>query len=72
MTDGPFAWIMIVVALLLIFGGGKRLPEIGRGLGAFLKEFKKAQKDEDVPAAPDKAALPKGADQPEQDEKPQA
>jgi sec-independent protein translocase protein TatA len=73
MTDGPFAWIMIVVALLLIFGGGKRLPEIGRGLGAFLKEFKKAQKDEDAPASPEKpgapAALPKG---PDQDEKPQA
>lgn len=67
MSDGPFAWLMIIVALLLIFGGGKRLPEIGRGLGAFLKEFKKAQKDDEAPktlepAAPapeDKGAEPK-------------
>lgn len=48
MTDGPFAWIMIIVALLLIFGGGKKLPEIGRGLGAFIKEFKKAQADDPI------------------------
>lgn len=51
MFDGPFAWIMIIVALLLIFGGGKRLPEIGKGLGSFVREFKKAQKD-DEPAEP--------------------
>lgn len=55
MTDGPFAWLMIIVALLLIFGGGKRLPEIGRGLGAFIKEFKKAQAD-DAPAKTVEAA----------------
>lgn len=51
MTDGPFAWIMIIVALLLIFGGGKKLPEIGKGLGTFMKEFRKAQKDDDAPVA---------------------
>jgi len=50
MMDGPFAWLMIIVALLLIFGGGKRLPEIGRGLGSFVREFKKAQKDEEPSA----------------------
>ncbi len=69
MTDGPFAWLMVIVALLLIFGGGKKLPEIGRGLGAFIKEFKKAQKDEEpktVDAAPAAEKLP-----PASDEKPQ-
>lgn len=67
MTDGPFAWLMIIVALLLIFGGGKRLPEIGRGLGSFVKEFKKAQRDDEPAAAPkviDAAdAKPKEGDQ---------
>jgi sec-independent protein translocase protein TatA len=52
MTDGPFAWLMIIIALLLIFGGGKRLPEIGKGLGNFIREFKKAQREEDPPVAP--------------------
>jgi sec-independent protein translocase protein TatA len=34
-----FEWIVILVAMLLIFG--KRLPEIMRGLGGSVKEFKK-------------------------------
>lgn len=58
MTDGPFAWLMVIVALLLIFGGGKKLPEIGRGLGAFIKEFKKAQKDEEPPKAVEEEKKP--------------
>ena len=46
MFDGPFAWLMVIVALVLIFGGGKRLPDIGRGLGGFIREFKRAQNEE--------------------------
>ena len=46
MFDGPFAWLMVIVALVLIFGGGKRLPDIGRGLGGFIREFKRAQNED--------------------------
>jgi len=38
--------ILIVVVLLLIFGG-KKIPELMRGLGSGIKEFKNAAKDED-------------------------
>ena len=39
--------ILIVVAILLLFGG-KRIPELMRGLGQGMKEFKDAsKKDED-------------------------
>lgn len=36
--------ILIVVVLLLIFGG-KKIPELMKGLGSGLKEFKDATKD---------------------------
>src|SRR5215471_6477853 len=50
--------LMIALALGLIFFGAKKLPELARGLGESLKEFKKAttQPDEPPPAAP--ASIP--------------
>ncbi|WP_457615984.1 twin-arginine translocase TatA/TatE family subunit [Lutibacter sp.] len=38
--------IIIVVVILLLFGG-KKIPELMRGLGSGIKEFKKATKDDD-------------------------
>ncbi|MCW8312727.1 twin-arginine translocase TatA/TatE family subunit [Sphingobacterium thalpophilum] len=40
--------IVIVVILLLLFGG-KKIPELMRGLGKGVKEFKEGQKDESSP-----------------------
>jgi len=40
--------ILIVVVLLLLFGG-KKIPELMRGLGQGLREFKKSQ-EEELPA----------------------
>lgn len=42
---GPWQAVIIVVALLLLFGG-KKIPELMKGLGQGMKEFKKATKDE--------------------------
>ena len=39
---GTFEWIIILLVGLLIFG--KKLPELGRGLGKGLVEFKKGLK----------------------------
>ncbi|MAP61693.1 MAG: twin-arginine translocase TatA/TatE family subunit [Candidatus Marinimicrobia bacterium] len=41
---GTFEIILIILAIILLFGA-KKIPEIARGLGKGLKEFKKA-KDE--------------------------
>ena len=41
--------ILIVVVVLLLFGG-KKIPELMRGLGSGIKEFKNAAKEEDQPA----------------------
>ncbi|WP_223550082.1 MULTISPECIES: twin-arginine translocase TatA/TatE family subunit [Aestuariivivens] len=38
--------ILIVVVVLLLFGG-KKIPELMRGLGSGIKEFKDASKDAD-------------------------
>jgi sec-independent protein translocase protein TatA len=50
-------WPILIVVLLLF--GVKRLPEMARGLGEGMKEFKKAvrevQEDEPVPAPVAKA-----------------
>jgi sec-independent protein translocase protein TatA len=43
---GPPEIILIVVALLIFFGG-KKIPELMKGLGKGMKEFKKATRDDD-------------------------
>ena len=38
---GPTEWLIILVIALIIFGPGK-LPDVGKGIGKALSEFKKA------------------------------
>jgi len=42
---GPWQIVLIVLIVLLLFGG-KKIPELMRGLGSGLKEFKDASKDD--------------------------
>tara|TARA_R110002073_G_scaffold123234_1_gene266763 strand:- start:57489 stop:57677 length:189 start_codon:yes stop_codon:yes gene_type:complete len=39
------SWLIIALAILLLFGG-RKIPELMKGLGGGIKEFKKASKDE--------------------------
>jgi sec-independent protein translocase protein TatA len=41
---GPWQ-IVVVVALALLLFGGKKIPELMKGIGQGMKEFKKAVKD---------------------------
>jgi sec-independent protein translocase protein TatA len=43
---GPWQIALIVVIVLLLFGG-KKIPELMRGLGSGIKEFKDASKEDD-------------------------
>ena len=45
-------WIMIIAVALLLFGG-KKIPELAKGLGEGIKNFKTALKDEHEPAKPE-------------------
>tara|TARA_B110000037_G_C16744103_1_gene352475 strand:- start:129 stop:296 length:168 start_codon:yes stop_codon:yes gene_type:complete len=42
---GPWQIVLIIAILLLLFGG-KKIPELMKGLGKGMKEFKDANKDE--------------------------
>lgn len=43
---GPWQIVLLVVMILLLFGG-RKIPELMRGLGSGIKEFKGAVKEED-------------------------
>lgn len=45
MIGGPQI-ILIVIVVLLLFGG-RKIPELMRGLGSGIKEFKNATKEEE-------------------------
>ena len=44
---GPMQIVLVLAVLLLLFGG-KKIPELMKGLGSGVKEFKKAAQDESV------------------------
>ncbi len=43
---GGFELILVAFLVLLLFGG-KKLPELAKGLGSGIKNFKKAVKDDE-------------------------
>lgn len=43
---GPWQIVLIVAVVLLLFGG-RKIPELMKGLGKGVKEFKDATKNED-------------------------
>ena len=45
-----FPQMMLILAIVLLLFGGKKIPELMKGLGSGVKEFKNAAKD-DAPAA---------------------
>lgn len=53
---GTFEIILIIAVVLLLFGG-RKIPELMKGLGSGIKEFKNAAKDDDhQTSAPKKQA----------------
>jgi sec-independent protein translocase protein TatA len=47
---GPWQIAVVVVLVLLLFGG-KKIPELMRGLGSGIKEFKDASKEDEKDAS---------------------
>lgn len=44
---GPWQIAIVVLVVLLLFGG-KKIPELMRGLGSGIKEFKDASKEDEA------------------------
>lgn len=63
-TPGPWEIALVAIVILLLFGG-KKLPELARGLGRGLRLFKKELKEvkEDIEEAADADEKPPGADE---------
>lgn len=55
---GPTELILILAVALLMFGG-KKLPELMKGLGTGIKEFKKASQGDYDEKEEEKKTLPK-------------
>lgn len=47
---GEIGWvqILLVLAVIVLLFGGKKIPELMRGIGDGVREFKKASKDPDA------------------------
>ncbi|MCL3782349.1 twin-arginine translocase TatA/TatE family subunit [Prolixibacteraceae bacterium JC049] len=54
---GGYEWILIILVVVLLFGG-RKIPELMKGLGKGMKEFKNATKDEEA-SSKDKDAIDK-------------
>ena len=44
----PTEWMVVAVVVLVLFGGSK-IPEMMKGLGSGVKEFKKGIREDDEP-----------------------
>ncbi len=70
---GPLGFweILIILVVLLLLFGAKRLPEMGRSLGRGMREFKEAVtgKDDERPAEAAELAPPASASQPSESER---
>ncbi|MFC3334862.1 twin-arginine translocase TatA/TatE family subunit [Flavobacterium palustre] len=42
--------ILVILAVVLLLFGGKKIPELMKGLGSGIKEFKNAAKEDQQPA----------------------
>ena len=64
-----FHWL-IVLAVVLIFFGGRRIPEVMKGLGEGIRSFKEGMSgNSQTPAPPAQATPPAAPAQPPSDEK---
>jgi sec-independent protein translocase protein TatA len=43
-TLSPFHWVIVLLVIVLLFGA-KKIPELAKGLGQGIKEFKKASSE---------------------------
>ena len=70
MPSGPDLFFLLIIVLVLF--GAKRLPELARGLGQSVNEFKKAKEEFDKEVAKPATPSTPVANEPAKDEQKQA
>jgi sec-independent protein translocase protein TatA len=50
---GPWQIILVILVILILFGG-KKIPELMKGIGQGIREFKEASKGDENKKDPDK------------------
>jgi sec-independent protein translocase protein TatA len=53
----PFHWLVVLVIIVLLFGG-RKIPEVMRGLGEGIKNFKEGMREGPGPGAQASTAPP--------------
>ena len=67
MLEGIFqpTHLLLILVIVMVLFGGKKLPELGRGLGQAIRGFKSAMNDDEPPAGvPPTKSLPEGEKKP--------
>jgi sec-independent protein translocase protein TatA len=59
--SSPFHIILIILIIVLLFGG-RKIPELMKGIGQGMREFKKASKLDDEPEKKESDAKDKDVD----------
>jgi sec-independent protein translocase protein TatA len=59
--SSPMHILLILLVVVLLFGG-RKIPELMKGIGEGMREFKKASKLDDEPGKKDSDAKDKGSD----------
>jgi sec-independent protein translocase protein TatA len=59
MGDIGFTEILLILLVVVLLFGGRKIPELMKGIGQGMKEFKKASKLEDEPEKKEEPAKEK-------------
>jgi len=51
MELSPMHWLIVILILVILFGG-KRIPEVMKGMGEGVRSFKEGMRGSDTPAPP--------------------
>ena len=66
---GPIHWLIVLAIFLLLFGG-RKIPELARGLGEGIRSFKEGMSGAAHPTAtPPQATTPPAAEKPTEEKK---
>jgi len=65
MFESPMHWLIVLVVILILFGG-KRIPEIMKGFGEGIRSFKEGMSGASHTPAPPAQATPPAQPPPEE------